>query len=68
MENTVINKSKLCQKINWIINADDLGICKERDDGIFELFNKGFISSSSILVNSDNFESSVNRAQNENMF
>ncbi len=43
----------------FIINADDLGICSERDKGIFELFEKGYISSASILVNCINFENSI---------
>lgn len=49
--------------IKIIVNADDLGICKERDDGIFELYTKGIISSSSILVNGINFESSIKKAK-----
>ncbi len=45
----------------FIINADDLGICKERDQGIFELAQQGCISSATILVNCVNFEESVQR-------
>ena len=49
--------------LKLIINADDLGICKERDEGIFELYEKGFISSASILVNGINFKSSIQKAR-----
>jgi predicted glycoside hydrolase/deacetylase ChbG (UPF0249 family) len=52
-----INKTKL------IINADDLGIGLDRDEGIFELFNNGHISSASILINGNNFINSVNKAK-----
>lgn len=33
-----------------IINADDLGLCPERDAGIFQLFSGGAITSASLLV------------------
>ena len=46
-----------------IINADDFGICDERDKGIFELFKKGCISSASILINGNNFENSIIEAK-----
>jgi predicted glycoside hydrolase/deacetylase ChbG (UPF0249 family) len=46
-----------------IINADDLGICIERDSGIFELFEKKVISSASIMVNGASFESAVKKAR-----
>lgn len=49
--------------LNLIVNADDLGICPERDDAIFELYSKGFISSSTILVNCVNFENSIRKAK-----
>jgi len=48
---------------NLIINADDLGICIERDSGIFELFEKKLISSASIMVNGASFESAVRKAR-----
>lgn len=54
------SKSK---EMKLIINADDLGICRERDEGIFELFEKGCISSASILMNSINCEESICRAK-----
>ena len=50
-------------KIKIIVNADDLGICEERDAAIFELYKNGSISSASILVNGINFENSVSRAK-----
>lgn len=53
--------------LNFIVNADDLGISKERDEAIFDLFLKGYISSSSILVNGFNFEESIVKAKNLNM-
>ena len=34
-----------------IINADDVGYCKERNLGIFECLKGGFISSASVLIN-----------------
>jgi predicted glycoside hydrolase/deacetylase ChbG (UPF0249 family) len=46
-----------------IINADDLGICKERDEGIFELFEQGFISSATALVNFPNSQNSIQKAR-----
>jgi predicted glycoside hydrolase/deacetylase ChbG (UPF0249 family) len=46
-----------------IINADDLGICSERDEGIFELFQQKKITSSTILVNSINFQSSIKKSK-----
>jgi predicted glycoside hydrolase/deacetylase ChbG (UPF0249 family) len=50
-----------------IVNADDLGICKERDEGIFELYTKRIISSSSILVNGENFENSIKKVRQMRM-
>jgi predicted glycoside hydrolase/deacetylase ChbG (UPF0249 family) len=46
-----------------IINADDLGLCKQRDEGIFELFEKGCISSASVLVNVTNYLNAINKAK-----
>jgi predicted glycoside hydrolase/deacetylase ChbG (UPF0249 family) len=34
-----------------IINADDLGYSKKRDDGIFKCFSEGVVTSASLLVN-----------------
>lgn len=53
--------------VKLIINADDLGICKERDKGIFELFEKGFISSSSIIINGVNFDESIKIASSKGL-
>ncbi len=72
MENDVsiiqskINHSEVLNiknSINIIVNADDLGICAERDEGIFELYSLGVISSSTILVNAVNFENSIIKAK-----
>lgn len=49
-------------KLNFIINADDLGICEERDRGVFELFEKG-ITSATIIVNTPNFKNSIKKAK-----
>ena len=45
-----------------IINADDLGICSERDAGILELFALGVITSASLLVNGDSAALAATRA------
>lgn len=37
-----------------IINADDFGWCSERDKGIIELFQKGCITSTTVLINGPN--------------
>ena len=49
------------KELKFIINADDLGICVERDTAIFDLFEKGLISSASILVNGINFKNAFTR-------
>lgn len=49
--------------LKFIINSDDMGLCEERDNAIFELFSKGFISSASILVNGFNFKKSIEIAR-----
>jgi len=54
-------------KIKIIINADDLGICKERDEGIFELYINGLISSTSILMNVINSINSIRKAKELNV-
>lgn len=53
--------------LKYIINADDMGLCEERDEGIFELYSKGYISSASILVNGFNFKKSIEKAREINM-
>lgn len=50
-----------------IVNADDLGLCEERDKGIFELFEKKAISSASIMVNGSSFESAILQSKRLNM-
>lgn len=37
-----------------IINADDFGYCKERDEGILELIESDCVSSLSVMVNGPN--------------
>jgi predicted glycoside hydrolase/deacetylase ChbG (UPF0249 family) len=44
-----------------------LGICEERDTAIFNLFEKGLISSASILVNGINFKNALKKAKELNM-
>lgn len=38
-------------KVKLIVTADDLGIAPERDEGIFEAFEHGVVTSASLLVN-----------------
>ncbi|OQA34041.1 MAG: hypothetical protein BWY57_00784 [Betaproteobacteria bacterium ADurb.Bin341] len=45
-----------------IINADDLGICPERDAGIFKLFEQNAISSATLLVNGENAGTAARQA------
>lgn len=42
-----------------IINADDFGYSKPRDDGIIQCFRQGGISSASLMVNGVSAESGV---------
>ena len=53
-------------KINLIINADDFGICPDRDRGIIELFELKKISSASIIMNGKNAEQSLRIARLKN--
>lgn len=39
-----------------IINADDFGLIKERDQGIIELIERRRVTSVSVLVNGNNVE------------
>ncbi len=55
------------KKINLIVNADDIGLCHERDEGIFQLFDNKCISSGSILINGDNFENSIRIAKEKKL-
>ena len=50
-----------------IVNADDLGLCEDRDKGIFELFQKKAISSASIMVNGGSFESAILQSRSLNL-
>ena len=38
-------------QLKLIVTADDLGIAPERDEGIFEAFEHGIVTSASLLVN-----------------
>jgi len=75
MENEVLQPKDIFYKeqlstdnpLNIILNADDLGICTERDEAIFELYSKGIITSASILVNGKNFQTSITNAKLINM-
>jgi predicted glycoside hydrolase/deacetylase ChbG (UPF0249 family) len=58
---------KSSNSLKFIINADDMGLCEERDSAIFELYSKGFISSASILINGLNFRKSIEIARQINM-
>ena len=60
--NNVKTNLFLSQMLHIVVNADDLGICEDRDAGIFELFNEGIVSSSSILANGLNFIPSIKKA------
>ena len=69
-----LNQSTVFKQIHFhnsshkiIINADDLGICKERDKGIFEMFSNGYISSATALVNFPNSKSSIQKARELNL-
>jgi len=42
-----------------IINADDLGCNADRDRGILQAFNKGIVTSASLLANGSSFTSAV---------
>lgn len=38
-------------QVKLIVTADDMGIAPERDEGIFEAFEHGVVTSASLLVN-----------------
>ena len=46
-----------------IINADDFGWCCERDKGILELFEKGCITSTTVLINGPNAINALKEAK-----
>ena len=43
----------------FILNADDLGMTKTRNEAIFDACRKGFLKSASICVNGDEFDDAV---------
>jgi predicted glycoside hydrolase/deacetylase ChbG (UPF0249 family) len=61
------NEVNFQRGMKLIINADDFGICEERDRGILELFAKGYVSSATALVNFPNFEKSIEEARKLNL-
>jgi predicted glycoside hydrolase/deacetylase ChbG (UPF0249 family) len=46
-----------------IINADDLGWSEHRDRGIFELYERGKLTSATALANGYNIEPALARAR-----
>lgn len=46
-----------------IVNADDLGYSSHRDEGIFEAYKNGYISSASLLVNGSTSEQAAKTAR-----
>ncbi|KAK3596285.1 hypothetical protein CHS0354_030660 [Potamilus streckersoni] len=46
-----------------IINADDFGYSKERNEGILDCYMRGAISSSTVLINAVNAKDGIHRAQ-----
>ena len=46
-----------------IVSADDFGLTEGINNGIIESFNKGIVTSASLMVNMPSFEGSVNLAQ-----
>jgi len=46
-------------KVRFVVNADDLGYSRERDDGIFEAVSKGIVTSMSLLVNGPSAKSAI---------
>lgn len=42
-----------------VITADDLGLCREIDDGICELHDRGVVGRASLLVNGQTFDAAV---------
>jgi predicted glycoside hydrolase/deacetylase ChbG (UPF0249 family) len=71
MQSISTNQNGIFEKLSFtsedhtkiIINADDLGICSDRDRGIFELFRNGHISSATALINFPNSQNSIEKAK-----
>ncbi len=57
----------LLPQIGIIINADDFGWCPERDRGILELFQKGCITSTTVLINGRNAINALQEARKLNL-
>jgi hypothetical protein len=53
-------------KMKLIINVDDLGWSEYRDKAIFELFERGKISSGTVLMNGYNAENAIKTARKLN--
>ena len=53
----------MLRMISLIVNADDLGANEYRDRGIFEAFEKGIVSSASMLANGPSFGSAAIRCK-----
>ena len=49
--------------IALIVNADDLGVNTARDQGIFEAFEHGLVTSASLLANGESFANAANQAK-----
>ena len=49
--------------MSLIINADDLGYSKHRDNGIFACFENSSISAASLIVNGPTSEAATERAK-----
>ena len=50
-----------------MVNADDLGYSKWRDEGIFRAFHKGIVTSATLLVNGASASSAARRAVKEGL-
>lgn len=48
--------------IHLIVNADDLGINSDRDRGIIEAYQRGIVTSATVLANGGSFDSAVQLA------
>ena len=62
-----MNSLSLHPQSKVIINADDFGWCSERYQGIIELFQKGYITSATILINGPNAINALNEAKKINL-
>ena len=48
----------------FILNADDLGMSKTRNEAIFDSYHKGFLRSTSICVNGEEFDDAIKNVIN----